>query len=58
MEGVEDQGAEVDSWRGLRVAPMGEPAAWCGPIVMNIQEEMQIGFEEYQNGSFIKHQRS
>jgi redox-sensitive bicupin YhaK (pirin superfamily) len=29
--------------------------AWYGPIVMNTQEELKLAFEEYQNGTFIKH---
>ena len=35
--------------------PLNEPVAWQGPIVMNHQEELRIAFEEYQNGTFIKH---
>ena len=35
--------------------PIGEPVAWCGPIVMNTQEELQIASDEYQKGTFIKH---
>lgn len=34
--------------------PIGEPIAWRGPIVMNTQEELDIAFEEYNNGTFIK----
>lgn len=34
--------------------PLGEPVAWRGPIVMNTQEELQIAFEEYRDGTFIK----
>jgi len=35
--------------------PIGEPVAWYGPIVMNSEEELQVAFKEYQNGTFIKH---
>ena len=35
--------------------PIGEPIAWHGPIVMNTQEELQIAFEEYKQGTFIKY---
>lgn len=35
--------------------PIGEPVAWSGPIVMNTQEEPRIAFEEYRNGTFIRH---
>jgi quercetin 2,3-dioxygenase len=35
--------------------PIGEPVAWYGPIVMNTQEELRIAFDEYREGSFIKH---
>jgi redox-sensitive bicupin YhaK (pirin superfamily) len=35
--------------------PLGEPVAWYGPIVMNNQNELDIAFEEYRNGTFIKH---
>jgi hypothetical protein len=36
--------------------PIGEPVAWYGPIVMNTREELRIAFEEYEKGTFIKHQ--
>ncbi|HUH66019.1 MAG TPA: pirin family protein [Syntrophales bacterium] len=35
--------------------PLREPVAWYGPIVMNTQEELEIAFEEYRRGTFIKH---
>jgi redox-sensitive bicupin YhaK (pirin superfamily) len=35
--------------------PIGEPVAWYGPIVMNTQEELRIAFEEYEKGTFIRH---
>ena len=34
--------------------PLREPVAWHGPIVMNTQEELQLAFEEYEKGTFIK----
>ncbi len=37
--------------------PIGEPVAWYGPIVMNNNEELRLAFEEYERGTFIKHQR-
>lgn len=37
--------------------PLGEPVAWYGPIVMNTQEELRTAFEEYQNGTFLKHEK-
>ncbi len=35
--------------------PIGEPVAWQGPIVMNSDEELRVAFEEYRNGTFLKH---
>jgi redox-sensitive bicupin YhaK (pirin superfamily) len=48
---------EDESVRFLLISgkPLGEPVAWYGPIVMNTREELRIAFEEYQNGTFIKH---
>lgn len=36
-------------------APLGEPIAWGGPIVMNTEEELAEAFRELDEGSFIKH---
>lgn len=35
--------------------PIGEPVAWGGPIVMNTQEELERAFQEYEDGTFLKH---
>ena len=34
--------------------PLNEPIAWRGPIVMNTDEELDVAFREYRNGTFIK----
>jgi redox-sensitive bicupin YhaK (pirin superfamily) len=49
--------AEKEPARFLLVSgkPIGEPVAWYGPIVMNTSEEIRIAFEEYRDGTFIKH---
>lgn len=36
--------------------PIKEPVAWYGPIVMNTEDELKLAFEEYRNGTFLKHQ--
>ena len=35
-------------------APIQEPVAWHGPIVMNTQEELQAAMRELRNGTFIR----
>ncbi|SDK31729.1 pirin family protein [Aliiruegeria lutimaris] len=35
-------------------APIREPVAWHGPIVMNTQEELRKAFAELRNGTFIR----
>ena len=36
--------------------PLNEPVAWRGPIVMNIEAELDRAFREYREGTFIKNQ--
>lgn len=35
-------------------APLGEPIAWGGPIVMNTREELECAFDEYRYGTLVK----
>lgn len=35
-------------------APLEEPVAWHGPIVMNTQDELRTAIKELNNGTFIK----
>jgi len=35
-------------------APLREPVAWRGPIVMNTQDELNVAFQEFRDGTFIK----
>jgi len=35
-------------------APLREPVAWRGPIVMNTQQELDLAFREFHAGTFVK----
>ena len=35
-------------------APIEEPVAWHGPIVMNTRAELERAFADLRNGTFIK----
>ena len=49
--------AGKDGMRFLLVSgkPIGEPIAWRGPIVMNTEKELELAFEEYWSGRFLRH---
>ncbi|MGI6239247.1 MAG: pirin family protein [Christensenellales bacterium] len=36
-------------------APLREPIAWGGPIVMNTRAELEAAFDELDRGTFIRH---
>ena len=48
--------AGEESVRFLLIAgkPLKEPVAWGGPIVMNTKDELNLAFEEFRSGKFIK----
>jgi redox-sensitive bicupin YhaK (pirin superfamily) len=60
---IYDDGEEIkintveESVRFLLISgrPIREPVAWYGPIVMNTREELIKAFDEYQQGTFLKH---
>ncbi len=50
-----EAGAEGVRFLLISGKPIGEPVAWYGPIVMNTEEELKTAFDEYENGTFLKH---
>lgn len=38
----------------LSTDKLGEPVSWGGPIVMNTREELQLAFQELNDGTFLK----
>ena len=57
--GAGDEVAVTSGDEGVRFllisgAPLREPVAWHGPIVMNTQAELQTAMRELNNGTFIK----
>ena len=38
----------------FQAAPLREPVAWGGPIVMNTRAELQLAFDELRAGTFLK----
>ena len=52
---VEVQAGEAGvSFLLISGAPLREPVAWHGPIVMNTRAELQEAFRELNSGSFVK----
>ena len=54
-----DEVAVTSGEQGVRFllisgAPLKEPVAWHGPIVMNTQAELKQAMRELNNGTFIK----
>lgn len=38
--------------------PLREPVAWHGLIVMNTPEELKKAFDEYRDGTFLRHKNA
>ena len=53
-EVVVQAGAEGVRFLLVSGAPIREPVAWHGPIVMNTREELRTAMRELGNGTFIK----
>lgn len=41
----------------IAAKPLKEAISWGGPIVMNTREELNLAFEELEQGTFIKHSK-
>src|ERR1041385_7671603 len=46
--------SEADDRSLVLFDPGDEAVAWCGPIVMNTQEQLRQAFEELQRGTFLR----
>ena len=48
--------AERKQWRRPRLvgAPLREPVAWHGPIVMNTEDQLRQAYDELRAGTFIE----
>ena len=47
-------GADGARFLVMAAAPLGEPVAWRGPIVMNEADEVDKAYREYCAGTFVK----
>ncbi len=56
-EVVVKAGSEGARFFLIAAKPLNEPVAWGGPIVMNTKEELNVAFEELENGTFVKHEK-
>jgi redox-sensitive bicupin YhaK (pirin superfamily) len=54
LEATGQPGGEPLRFLLVTGAPLGEPVAWRGPIVMNTDAELRTAFQEFQQGTFVK----
>ncbi|MCK4739475.1 MAG: pirin family protein [Deltaproteobacteria bacterium] len=50
-------GSEEVRFLFLSGTPIKEDIAWRGPIVMNTEEELDLAFKEYADGTFVKNKK-
>ncbi len=51
---VEVKAIESTTFMYIEGPKLREEIAWGGPIVMNTREELNLAFEEFRNGTFLK----